>query len=721
MEGKDFTNVWRRTRACQRCSRLKVKCVYESPESPACLRCSKSSIDCLVSNEPNNQRTRRALVESRRRARLAREGESGGSPTAAVAAGAEATRAQRIAQLQATVAAATAELRELQPHHDASRIESGGSGAATSAAAHDAVPGVVGVPTTPKCGLWDVGVFYKRSLVQAVIDAGLITLDQAQAAYAHIAGAMRVWISFRVPTEYDDTNQPMLSLAIVVCGATQLPAGALHMDRLVEFFERALAERTVMRSEFSLELVKCLFMLCMFLHPRPYLREKLYFMGWAAMATELGLGSLADVRCIIAANANSSSSHPRLPPLQSTLPFISRRPLQSTKASEEPEVSDDGPAALERAQLFSSVYLSIIAATIFVSNRPYSYLRHVIPDGAATMDVLFSSGTHLDRIIVYTTRILLVGKECSDLLRTHLTVPQTSHSINTMREEYRGRISEIYHSLKLFVELNPAYTSHLVIPCMCYYSMLSMIDEHIINYYVFGDAKAKRDELLHLSYDMATGSRRLIDNFVDASHSTASYLKYIFFSPLHGLACLLRLRLVLWTQRESIELGVDIEREFERVKAAWAHMRKRYYVATQMQDMLDELESFVKLKLGRGPEESTLELRMINGCYMTNIDMLHAIIQRMVYPGSSSNHDASATPASSSVAATTPSTATTASAASPPSRLPLPIVQQPDYIPAVSTTNSQPQDAMGMLSFNQSDDIEALLKGLFNEVPGFLD
>ncbi|GME94642.1 unnamed protein product, partial [Ambrosiozyma monospora] len=56
----DFANKFRRLRACARCHRLKMRCVFEDPKFESCTRCFKAGISCSMTEDPtiNTAKTR---------------------------------------------------------------------------------------------------------------------------------------------------------------------------------------------------------------------------------------------------------------------------------------------------------------------------------------------------------------------------------------------------------------------------------------------------------------------------------------------------------------------------------------------------------------------------------------------------------------------------------------------------------------------------------------
>lgn len=48
----DFAEKWRVKKACARCHRLKIKCVYEDPSYKACRRCFNQNLACSVEEDP---------------------------------------------------------------------------------------------------------------------------------------------------------------------------------------------------------------------------------------------------------------------------------------------------------------------------------------------------------------------------------------------------------------------------------------------------------------------------------------------------------------------------------------------------------------------------------------------------------------------------------------------------------------------------------------------
>lgn len=55
----DFASRWRQVRACARCHRLKMKCIYDNPSHSACRRCFSSGIACSLDNDPTAKQAKK--------------------------------------------------------------------------------------------------------------------------------------------------------------------------------------------------------------------------------------------------------------------------------------------------------------------------------------------------------------------------------------------------------------------------------------------------------------------------------------------------------------------------------------------------------------------------------------------------------------------------------------------------------------------------------------
>lgn len=55
----DFASRWRQVRACARCHRLKMKCIYDNPSHSACRRCFSSGIACSLDDDPTAKQAKK--------------------------------------------------------------------------------------------------------------------------------------------------------------------------------------------------------------------------------------------------------------------------------------------------------------------------------------------------------------------------------------------------------------------------------------------------------------------------------------------------------------------------------------------------------------------------------------------------------------------------------------------------------------------------------------
>ncbi|GMM28803.1 hypothetical protein DAMA08_015190 [Martiniozyma asiatica (nom. inval.)] len=69
---EEFVNKFRRLRACARCHRLKMRCVFEDPTYESCTRCFKSGLACSMTQDPTQSK---AKTRSRKRSKLIKAGD----------------------------------------------------------------------------------------------------------------------------------------------------------------------------------------------------------------------------------------------------------------------------------------------------------------------------------------------------------------------------------------------------------------------------------------------------------------------------------------------------------------------------------------------------------------------------------------------------------------------------------------------------------------------
>ncbi|KAK6461277.1 hypothetical protein DFJ63DRAFT_320621 [Scheffersomyces coipomensis] len=67
-ENTDFASKWRQNRACARCRRLKMKCSYDDPSHASCKRCFTIGVECSFDNDPTakfaKKKRRKVMDES---------------------------------------------------------------------------------------------------------------------------------------------------------------------------------------------------------------------------------------------------------------------------------------------------------------------------------------------------------------------------------------------------------------------------------------------------------------------------------------------------------------------------------------------------------------------------------------------------------------------------------------------------------------------------------
>lgn len=71
MSQTDFADKFRRLRACARCHRLKMRCVFEDPSFESCTRCFKAGLQCSATDDPTQSQAKR---KPRKRSKLKGDG-----------------------------------------------------------------------------------------------------------------------------------------------------------------------------------------------------------------------------------------------------------------------------------------------------------------------------------------------------------------------------------------------------------------------------------------------------------------------------------------------------------------------------------------------------------------------------------------------------------------------------------------------------------------------
>ena len=420
--------------ACDRCRRIKVKCEYTDPyERGPCKRCAKSRTQCTKNGQIGNNHIPHhipQLIQPPMNENVGMAPPSypyqpyyhqpitpQASPygdrlawleTRPVINNNSSQREQKIRELQEVMKQVQ---RELGTLYEAESLEST-TPSLTQLKDGQLIPqeqeSNLSSSTTPLLNTPGSGTSAStgasRDYVQEAVQQGLLTLQEAHYFYKAFITDMTSFVPFTIDQELSldeaaDTTPVFAITMVLVCGCTDPGIAPSTAARFERYLERIVADEIFVLKNISLELVKSLFVVALFLeYGRSLTSLAIFSMLFFAYMIDLGTDEEAEK--LIEYTSQPSSN--------------GRGDEKKRESVPEQEIK----RVRERCQTFLAVYS--LFTSMCVGGSKLRWLK-MLPSCQFTADALFQGGREPDRRVVYMADLCRAGHESIQALHLVLS------------------------------------------------------------------------------------------------------------------------------------------------------------------------------------------------------------------------------------------------------------------------------------------------------------
>ncbi|KAA8905044.1 hypothetical protein TRICI_005372 [Trichomonascus ciferrii] len=524
----NFADNWRRRRACQRCRKIKVRCEYDSPGSLTCKRCTKAGVECVVEHEKEHGPGR--VPEE-----IANNGFC--NQTAAQ----ENARLARVKELENTITSAKLELsalKGLEPTEQTGSLDGVG----------------VGTKTTQE-----------ENVVKGAIEQGLITESDARRYFEMaLENSVFLYVPFgsSIVRDFDRCceEQSLVALAIIlgIAGFNTLEGVA----ELRNYFDSAFAERTFVQASLSVDTIRALLIIGLFVQAWPPIKVSFYLTTAISVATTLTLGDEKDI----------------------------------TDIHNSPVGSEEWDTARQRLQILMSLHLCTIAISINADN---SQFLSMLPVSSTCYDALHMHGYREDKLLVQTVKMLLAGKASIESMTKFDSYKQNSSTIKRMLDNEKKNLSEMVDSTTYLLtpEERQKTDCWAMTPFLAFDSQMRLaLNEAALNKLIFRDDGEPEDRciVLNVANEIISIGRFMIDGFVNLTSKNVMVPKYVYVRSAQAVVALARIAMILRGLNE--EVPPEITTEIDRVLLIWGNGSKVSYSMQNMNFVYQKIERILKLR-----------------------------------------------------------------------------------------------------------------------------
>lgn len=557
-----FATQFRRLRACARCHRLKMRCVFQDPSFKSCLRCYRSGVKCSMTEDPTeNARPRRP-----RKAKLPRTSPLGGFQHSMVQVTKYLTDIQKnmndqeqagsivqnvppdldsLGQIQFQLSS----LQMLLAH--VSMLSNGVVSSASSANSMKQGP-VKSVPSLPY-------IPYEQNVMKELFKLGILEKENAKSKFAQfLEEELDYWPCVSLPPYYTFDwlldNEPLSLLAFIA--VTCLDEPDLH-DTLLYYLEGSLSKKTSLTGEITVPLILIYLVLSLWCSPPR---------KWGSYKHQMSLMMALNITLCL--------------------------DLGNEQYRNNPEVLKDGSKERMILRAYMGVYSC--CGSLGLSLPRFKVVSWTPAHERCAQLLLMGDSTPHDRFLYYYSKLVALGEEIFQFLYPNTFAPpdldpsrMPHDSLRMLMVGYERRMQQMAAESGLFTEDSKARNMLSII----YYQLLMTMYD-----YVVCKVLLRKDQISQVYMQTLTrlvkAAEKVISSFIMLCDQTSNFPTFFYYRPMHALVALIRARLLVKTQ--DLDLDIDVEGEFNDVSEALSKLSKRSGVASRMYIILTRISKWMK-------------------------------------------------------------------------------------------------------------------------------
>lgn len=574
---KDFVNKFKRIRACARCHRLKMKCVFEDPSFESCTRCFKAGIQCSVTDDPT---LAYAKSRPRKRSKLKGTGVLGQLQLAINESNklllsfqrgevekSDAINLENLSTLQFQLSETQRLIlhtmnsqkgKDFKENKDKSKPE-----LSEASSINSIKEGVVkSIPSLP----W---ISHNQNIMKEIIKLEIITQNDAIKRTNYFFNELHsYWPCVSFPKHYKYEwlleNEPLVLLSFIT--VTSLNDPDLH-DTLLYYLEDNLSVRTSITGNISFSFIQIYLVLSLWCSPPR---------KWGSYKHQMSL----------------------LMALNLTLCLD----LGNEVYKNTPNVLKDGSPERHMIRSYMAVYSC--CGSLGLSLPRFKVVNWTPVHEKCCQLLLMGEVNDADKFLYFYSKLVSLGEEIFQFLcpngfpnisvRKNSSVGSDSDSTinnSTLRSIMVGYEKKMQ---KLAVESNLFSSSSKMrnLLSIIYYQLLMTMYDYIVCRVLL-----RRDVLTEVYLQtlnrLIKASEKVIDSFVTLCDQTLNFPTFFYYRPMHALVALIRARLLVKTQQLDFE--VNVEGEHDKVYNAINKLSKDSKVANKMGAILTRISKWMKV------------------------------------------------------------------------------------------------------------------------------
>lgn len=580
MSQTDFADKFRRLRACARCHRLKMRCVFEDPSFESCTRCFKAGLQCSATDDPTQSQAKR---KPRKRSKLKGDGPLAQLQQAINESNKLFQAIQRneyhdseninlenlltlqfqLSETQRLIlhAVKTQKGRNNEPN-DSTKSDSARAEASSVNSMKEGV--VKAIPNLP----W---ISHEQNVIKELIRLNIISTEEAKSRLAYFFNDLYVYwpcVSFPKHYTYDWLleNEPLVLLSLIT--VTCLNDPDLH-DTLLYYLEENLSIRTSITGNISVSFIQIYLVLSLWCSPPR---------KWGSYKHQMSL--------LMALNLTLCLD-------------LGNEVYKNTS-----KILSDNSSERQMIRSYMAVYSC--CGSLGLSLPRFKVVSWTPVHERCCQLLLMGESNDADKFIYFYSKLVALGEEIFQFLcpngfpnvsvRKGGSVGFTAESDTTINNgmlrnimvNYEKRMQKLAMESNLF---NSSSKMRNLLSIIYYQLLMTMYD------YIVCRVLLRRDVLTEVYLQtlnrLIKASEKVIDSFILLCDQTSNFPTFFYYRPMHALVALIRARLLVKTQQLDFE--VDVEQEYEKVSESIKKISKDSKVANKMSAILTRISKWMKV------------------------------------------------------------------------------------------------------------------------------
>lgn len=560
----NFAANFRRLRACARCHRLKMRCVFENPTFESCTRCFKSGLRCSPTDDPT-------LCYAKPRPRKKMKMKGNGAISRLQQTINEVNKILKVIELDSTqigienyndedcmtaenlsiLQNQLLETQKLLFHTINAKKRISGVEAASSI--NSIKQGSVkSIPNLP----W---ISNESNIIKEVIRLGIISDIDARYRMQYFFDEIYVyWPCVSFPEYYTYEwlveNDPLTLLAIIT--VTCLNDADLH-DTLLYYLEEKLSVKTAITGDISVSFIQVYLLLSLWCSPPR---------KWGSYKHQMSL--------LMALNLSLCLD------------------LGNEVCKGLTRVIRDKSNERQMVRAFMSVYAC--CGSLGLSLPRFKVVNWTPIHEKCCQLLTLGESNEADKFLFHYCKLVALGEEIfqyfcpNGFSVSNRSDGLSNEELKNIMINYEVRMHQIVVDSNLFTSI--AKSKNLL--SIIYYQLLMTMYDYVVCRVLL-----KKDTITEVYIQTLTrlikASEKIIDSFSELCEQTSNFPTFFYYRPVHAIVALIRARLLVKIQ--NLEMFVDVERAYAKVNHSLFEVRKKSKVADKMSAMLSRISKWMKV------------------------------------------------------------------------------------------------------------------------------